>query len=316
MGYAILRVQKLKDKGSIRRSLKHSFRAQDTPNADPERTPDNSHHFSHSVDHAMDNITQRLDTQKKIRKNAVLAIEYLITGSPETLQGKTREDQDRYFQESIQWLKEKHGADNVVYAGVHRDEQTPHLYAYVVPIDERDKLNCRAFLGGAKMLNEMQTDFAEKVGIKHGLERGIEGSKAKHQSIKKHYAAIQKSEAQTVIIKPESIEPRILKKGIFTTDVESLNTIAERLTHSVQEAYHEVAANASVSLQNQKRAEDLSITMRNQREQLTRARKPFQGLTKVQIKQVVTLTEAMRLENRQETTLKQTERGHHSGLER
>ena len=310
MGYAILRVQKLKDKGSIRRSLKHSFRAQDTPNADPERTPDNSHVFADSVDSAMNNITQRLDTQKKIRKNAVLAVEYLVTGSPESLQGKTREQQDDYFQDAIGWLKEKHGADNVVYAGVHRDEQTPHLYAYVVPIDEREKLNCRAFLGGVKMLNEMQTDFAEKVGIKHGLERGIEGSKAKHQSIKKHYAAIQKSEAQTVIIKPESIEPRILKKGIFTTDVESSSTIAERLTHSVQEAYHEVAANASVSLQSRKRAEDLKITMENQREQLTRARKPFQGLTKVQIKKIVGLTEAMRLENQQ-----QTEREKNSGLE-
>ena len=310
MGYAILRVQKLKDKGSIRRSLKHSFRAQDTPNADPERTPDNSHVFADSVDSAMNNITQRLGTQKKIRKNAVLAVEYLVTGSPESVQGKTRAQQDAYFQDAIQWLKEKHGADNVVYAGVHRDEQTPHLYAYVVPIDERDKLNCRAFLGGAKMLNEMQTDFAEKVGIKHGLERGIEGSKAKHQSIKKHYAAIQKSEAQTVIIKPESIEPRILKKGIFTTDVESSSTIAERLTHSVQEAYHEVAANASVSLQSRKRAEDLKITMENQREQLTRARKPFQGLTKVQIKKIVGLTEAMRLENQQ-----QTEREKNSGLE-
>ena len=308
MGYAILRVQKLKDKGSIRRSLKHSFRAQDTPNADPERTPDNSHVFADSVDSAMNNITKRLDTQKKIRKNAVLAVEYLVTGSPESVQGKTRAQQDDYFQDAIHWLKEKHGADNVVYAGVHRDEQTPHLYAYVVPIDERDKLNCRAFLGGAKMLNEMQTDFAEKVGIKHGLERGIEGSKAKHQSIKKHYAAIQKSEAQTVIIKPESIEPRILKKGIFTTDVESSITVAERLTHSVKEAYQEVAANASVSLQNRKRAEDLDTTMQNQRKQLTDARRPFQGLTKAQIKKVVVLTETMRLENQQEVTLKQSER--------
>jgi hypothetical protein len=315
MGYAILRVQKLKDKGSIRRSLKHSFRAQDTPNADPERTPDNSHVFADSVDSAMNNITQRLDTQKKIRKNAVLAVEYLVTGSPESVQGKTRAQQDDYFQDAIHWLKEKHGADNVVYAGVHRDEQTPHLYAYVVPIDEREKLNCRAFLGGVKMLNEMQTDFAEKVGIKHGLERGIEGSKAKHQSIKKHYAAIQKSEEQTVIIKPESIEPRILKKGIFTTDVESSITVAERLTHSVNDAYHEVAANASVSLQNRKRAEDLSTTMKNQREQLTRARKPFQGLTKAQIKKIVGLTEEMRLENQQEVTLKQTEREKNSGLE-
>ena len=313
MGYAILRVQKLKDKGSIRRSLKHSFRAQDTPNADPERTPDNSHVFADSVDSAMNNITQRLDTQKKIRKNAVLAVEYLVTGSPESLQGKTRAQQDDYFQDAIGWLKEKHGADNVVYAGVHRDEQTPHLYAYVVPIDEREKLNCRAFLGGAKMLNEMQTDFAEKVGIKHGLERGIEGSKAKHQSIKKHYAAIQKSEAQTVIIKPESIEPRILKKGIFTTDVESSTTVAERLTHSVKEAYQEVAANASVSLQNRKRAEDLDTTMQNQRKQLTDARRPFQGLTKAQVKKVVELTEEMKLITKEKS--KQVEQRKDNGFE-
>ena len=315
MGYAILRVQKLKDKGSIRRSLKHSFRTQDTPNADPERTPDNSHLFSHSVDHAMDNITKRLGTQKTIRKNAVLAVEYLVTGSPETINGKTRAEQDHYFQDAVQWLTEKHGAENVIYAGVHRDEQTPHLYAYVVPIDEKEKLNCRAFLGGSKMLNEMQTDFAKTVGLKHGLERGIEGSKAKHQSIKKHYAAIQQSELRTMVVSPESIEPKILKKGIFTTEVESLGTVASRLTDTIENAYQKVTANASVSLQERRRANDLNTTMQNQRKQLTQARSPFHGLTKNQIKKVVELTEGMKLENQQAMKLKQLERGADNGLE-
>lgn len=58
--------------------------------------------------------------------------------------------------------------------GIHRDETTPHLYAYIVPIDERGRLNCRAFYGGAGALRLMQTDFAERVGRKHGLERGVE----------------------------------------------------------------------------------------------------------------------------------------------
>ncbi|MGB1321277.1 MAG: MobV family relaxase [Vibrio gallaecicus] len=316
MGYAILRVQKLKDKGSIRRSLKHSFRAQDTPNADPERTPDNSHVFADSVDSAMNNITQRLDTQKKIRKNAVLAVEYLVTGSPESVQGKTRAQQDDYFQDAIQWLKAKHGAENVVYAGIHRDEQTPHLYAYVVPIDHKEKLNCRAFLGGSKMLNEMQTDFAETVGIKHGLERGIEGSKAKHQSIKKYYAAIQRSERQTMVISPESIEPKVLKKGIFTDEVESTSAIATRLTKAVDDAYQEVAANASISRQERKRADDLSTTMQNQRKQLITARRPFQGLTKDQVKNIVEQTEAMRFKNKQREVSNQIERKQGNGFER
>ena len=37
MGYAILRTQKLKSPVAVRRSMKHAFREQDTPNADPER---------------------------------------------------------------------------------------------------------------------------------------------------------------------------------------------------------------------------------------------------------------------------------------
>ena len=43
MGYAILRTEKLKSMQSVRRSLKHSFREQETPNADPTRTPENTH---------------------------------------------------------------------------------------------------------------------------------------------------------------------------------------------------------------------------------------------------------------------------------
>jgi hypothetical protein len=38
----------------------------------------------------------------------------------------------------------------------------------------------------------MQTEFVELVGAGHGLERGIEGSKAKHQRVKAFYAEIGK----------------------------------------------------------------------------------------------------------------------------
>ncbi|WP_252513350.1 plasmid recombination protein [Acinetobacter nosocomialis] len=31
---------------------------------------------------------------------------------------------------------------------MHRDETTPHLVAYVVPIDSKGNLNCREFLAG------------------------------------------------------------------------------------------------------------------------------------------------------------------------
>lgn len=167
--------------------MKHAFREQDTPNADAERTPDNTHIGAQSVSEGMAAFRDRLP--EKHRKDAVLAIEYLITASPEVMQSKERSSQDNYFRDALKWLQDKHGAANVVYAGIHRDETTPHMYAYVVP-RVGEKLNCRQFLGGAKALSQMQTDFAEQVGSKHGLERGLEGSRARHTAIGQYYGRV------------------------------------------------------------------------------------------------------------------------------
>ena len=187
MAYAILRAQKLKSAVAVHRSLKHAFREQETPNADAERTPDNSHIGAESSREAMAAFRSRLP--EKHRKDAVLAVEYLITGSPEAINAKDRIGQDAYFRDALDWLKARHGAENVVYAGIHRDESTPHMYAYVVP-RVGDRLNCRAFLGGSKALSQMQTDFAKRVGLPHGLERGLERSKARHTTIREFYGRV------------------------------------------------------------------------------------------------------------------------------
>lgn len=194
MKYAILRTQKLKATGAVWRSLKHAFREQPTPNADPDKAAKNEHVGATSAAEAMQKVRDRLP--EKRRKDAVLAIEYLITASPEAMQemgGKS----SAYFNDALKWLRERHGRANVVYAGVHRDETTPHMYAYVVPLDESTgRLNARRWLGGAKALSEMQTDFAATVGAQHGLERGIKGSRAKHERVKRHYGLVNQAHDQ------------------------------------------------------------------------------------------------------------------------
>ena len=101
---------------------------------------------------------------------------------------------DAYFNDALKWLRERHGGANVVYAGIHRDETTPHMYAYVVPLDEATgRLNARKWLGGAAALSEMQTEFAQVVGARHGLERGIKGSRAKHERVKRHYGLVNQA---------------------------------------------------------------------------------------------------------------------------
>ena len=117
-------VQKLKSAVAVHRSMKHSFRAQDTPNADAELTHLNEHFGAHSVAEGMAAFRSRLP--ESFRKDAVQAVEYLIT-APSAMQGKPKSEQDAYFRDSLEWLKQRHGAENVVYAGIHRDDDTTHV---------------------------------------------------------------------------------------------------------------------------------------------------------------------------------------------
>jgi hypothetical protein len=71
------------------------------------------------------------------------------------------------------------------------------LVAYVVPLDSQGKLNAKSFLGGKATLSAMQTDFAEKVGRAHGLERGLEGSRATHTTISEYYGRVSKAASKT-----------------------------------------------------------------------------------------------------------------------
>lgn len=139
----------------------------------------------------------------------MLCIEYLITASPEW-EGWGKSQEAEFFKRSAQWLMDKHGEENIAGMSIHRDVSTPQLVAYVVPIDQKGKLNCKDFLGGRVKLNQMQTDFANTVADL-GLTRGKEGSKAKHTSIKEYYHDINHARdfsITTVAPKPEMFESK------------------------------------------------------------------------------------------------------------
>lgn len=195
MSYAILRTEKLKTIGNIAASLSHNYRNRPTPNADPYRTVNNEHDLK-TAGQVMDGIKNRLP--EKTRSNAVLCVEYLITMSPDWSGLGTEKEAD-FFKRSVEWLKQRHGAENVISTSIHRDETTPHLVAYVVPIDLEGKLNAREFLGGRAKLSKMQTDFHNEVK-NLGLERGLEGSKAEHTTIREFYAEIQKPDDKKYLI--------------------------------------------------------------------------------------------------------------------
>lgn len=189
MAYAILRTAKLKTAGNIGGSLSHNYRTRETLNAVDERTHLNVHSLP-TAELVKLAIEDRLP--EKVRSNGVLCIEYFIGASPEYFEQSGDVDGSRYFETAKKWLEDKHGKENVVATTVHYDETSPHLVAYVVPIDQdTGKLNARKFLGGRATLSAMQTDFANTVKH-HGLDRGVEGSKATHTTIQEYYARVSK----------------------------------------------------------------------------------------------------------------------------
>ena len=185
MSFAILRTAKLKSFGEIGGSLSHNYRDRPTLNANPQQTPNNEHSLK-NAELVMSAIKDKLP--EKRRKDAVLCVEYLITASPDWV-GWNKSDEQKYFDDAKKWLEDKHGRDNVIATTIHRDESTPHMIAYVVPLVD-GKLNAKKFLGGRQKLSDMQTDFAKSVGEPLGLVRGLEGSKTEHQTIKQYYSNI------------------------------------------------------------------------------------------------------------------------------
>lgn len=175
--FAILRTGKLKSAASVKGMLKHNFRTIDTPNADASLTKSNEHLTALSVEDGMRRYRSRLPD--RIRKNAVHAIDYMVTTSPEA----DATDNARALDEAYDWLCEKHGQENVIMASKHFDETTPHAHFVVMPIKD-GKLNARHFIGGSKhRMSDLQDEFIDRLKSKNiNLDRGVRGSKAKHQS--------------------------------------------------------------------------------------------------------------------------------------
>jgi len=283
MNYAILRTAKLKTMGNIGGSLARNYRTIETPNADPNRTPEN-HHTVATSEAVKQAIQNRLP--EKRRSDAVLCIEYLITASLEWDGWGTSKEAD-FFKRASLWLIDKHGTENVAGVSIHRDISTPHLVAYVVPIDQKGKLNCKDFLGGRVKLNQMQTDFANTVADL-GLTRGKQGSKAKHTSIKAYYHDINHARDFSII--PVSPKPEMF---------ESKARYGEKVTAAIIEQIEPTVKAANSILMDYEKARMDKNVAEDSYDTLKKRVEPYlvatQGLNQEEITRV---NEAMQIESR------------------
>ena len=268
MAFAILRVTKMNNMGSIAGKDSHELRQRETPNADPERA-----HLNRQVigTLAVDDVKERLGaTGVAIRKDSVLAIDVFATASPEFFKENHPDDiRCKEFQRSlVDFLYKEFGMDNVVSLRAHHDETSPHWHATVVPIREKtikvgreikterteNRLCAKDWLGGDRhTLSKLQTRFANE--MKHlGLERGIMGSQAKHVEVKQFYTLAQEAVAGVENIQqhfprihPDQYAEKVEKPRFFegaeafakksvTNAMNQLSTDIEKVNRSIDQA--------------------------------------------------------------------------------
>lgn len=303
MPYAIMRCKKLASIGSVASSLKHCFRERETPNADAERTPQNVHSGAKSTDEAMGKLREMLPAKR--RKDAVLTVEYLMTASPEWWKQASHAQQQDFFKQSYSWLEKKYGADRIIVATIHQDETSPHLSAFVVPLTRDGRLSAKEFIGDRAQMSLDQSTYAH--AVQHlGLERGVLGSKAKHQTIRSYYAALEQGEKNVPQLTAEDLQPQVLKKSFFSTTIEAPETVAERLNVKLKQTLAPIAENAAMARSAAARAKQLQAQASEQAQQLNRFQQAFKNLNKEQLQEVMALAKSLQERNKE---AKAVERG-------
>ncbi|WKN46532.1 MobV family relaxase [Tunicatimonas pelagia] len=202
----------MKGKGSGGQLGRHIDRMHQVKNADPSRTHLNQYAvlgkegkvylLTHEqfADHrrkgdipdmytsVKQRITEGYQGKTAIRKDAVRYVNLMLSGSPEQMskleqQGKLTD----WMQANYRYVASEFGKENIVRFAMHLDEKTPHIHATVVPLTKDGRLSAKEYLFGHKeKLRGFQDRYA-KAMEPFGLERGLKGSRSKHQTTNQYY---------------------------------------------------------------------------------------------------------------------------------
>ena len=239
MGYAVLHLEKAK--GADGAMSTHIERTVHPKNADRKRTHLNRElvQFPEGVRNRTQAIAHRIETagiRRKVSANQVKAIRILLTGSNKDMKQMEAEGRiEDWCNDSLKWIRETYGEQNLVSAVLHMDEKTPHIHATVIPIvtGERRKAGqeeqngkkkyrkknpqdvrlCADDVMARHRLKHYQDTYAQAMN-KYGLQRGVDGSLAKHISTMQYYKQLveQQDSLQENIENLLGLEEEAMKK--------------------------------------------------------------------------------------------------------
>lgn len=200
--FAILRIKKHKNIGSLVGVARHHCREIACPTADPSKSSLNrswrsASEGSKAVGAQMRQVIKEAQSKadRKFRTDSVKGVEYMLTASNEWWQTADKKARTGFLTSARQWVEDRHDDATVVASWLHLDERSPHLHIFVVPLKD-GVLNAKHFFGGAKKMEAMQDDFWKVCGEPYGLSRGLKKSAEVHTPVADWWAALNAPTAQ------------------------------------------------------------------------------------------------------------------------
>jgi len=190
MGFGILRGQKCKlgDLKGMSIHIEREKKSRSNPDIDATKTKNNYEiiamgDLNKKVKNRIAELPGQCTKTGKIRKvqdNAVMMYDFIITGTHEDIMAMSESQRNKYFENAVDFIAERYGRENIMYAVVHQDERTPHLHLGLVP-EYKGKLAAYKLFTPDSM-RKLQDDFYGRVSSFFGLERGEVGSERKHKT--------------------------------------------------------------------------------------------------------------------------------------
>lgn len=211
MSFAIIHMQKIKT-GGIKGIENHNERFKESktnPDINPEKSFLNKslyeNHNNKTYYNRVKDRIKELNLPKAVRKDAVTMCGFVCTSDKEYFDKLPQSEQDKFFKESYNFLKDRYGEKNVVASTVHYDEKTPHLHCYIVPVTNDGRLSAKDVFTRTE-LRKLQTDYPKYMNEKgFDLERGLSSDgKRKHidtQELKIQTKQQEIEKAKTELVK-------------------------------------------------------------------------------------------------------------------
>ncbi len=196
MAFAIIRIEKkLSYKKGYIGCFKHNSREQleseKNQNVDHTKSHLNMHDGVHTYQQFIGFREDKLK-DKVNKKDSVFCVELVLTASPQFFEDKNDLAVKKWYSDNKNYLKQKYG-DNFIGCSLHLDETTPHIHAYVVPLDKEQKLNAKEVFN-QNACRKMQDDYPKFMqSCGYDLQRGEPDKAVKHTNQKEFSKNVNKA---------------------------------------------------------------------------------------------------------------------------